>query len=276
MNRRNPTKNYSVHSLERGLDLIELLTDKETEVSLTEISQEIGFSKTTTHRILKALKSRGYMQQDPVTLNWKPSYKLFEIGNKVVRSLNIRKEAIPVLTKLANETGETAYLMIRDKDEALCLERIDGFQNVRILYLQVGGRVALHVGAGPRTLLAHLPEEEIDRIIQVKGLPRWTPKSITHPGLLKRNLRKIRENGYALSFEDVTEGASAVGCPVRDWMNEVVAAISISGFANHFNRNTLPHLISITKAGALELSRRLHAPPHSDGTAKKRIRKNGS
>jgi DNA-binding IclR family transcriptional regulator len=259
MNRISSPKDYKVHSLERGLDLIELLAEGSPEKSLTALSQEAGFNLTTTHRILDALKSRGYVQQDPKTSEYKLSLKLFELGNKVIRHVKLREEALPVLKSLADKTGETAYLIIKDADEALCLERIDGHHYVKVLFLQIGGRMPLHIGAGPRVLFAHLPEEEIDRIVKREGLSRWTPRSITDPVRLEEDLREIREQGYALSFEDVTEGAAALGCPVRDWKGDVVAAISISGVSSHFTEDKVSHIVEFVKEAADSLSRKLGA-----------------
>jgi len=259
------SKPYKVHSLERGLDLIEILAYGVPEKSLTELSQKAGFSLSTTHRILNALKSRGYVEQNPETLKYKLTFKFFEIGNIVVRHLNLREEAIPILTSLAEKTGETAYLIILDKDKALCLERIDGHHYVQVLFLKVGERMPLNIGAGPRVLLAYLPDEEIDRIIKEEGLACWTEKSITDPEKLKEDLRKIRKQGYALSFEDVTEGAAALGAPVRNWEGKVIAAISISGLSSHFAEEKLPPLIDAVKSAAEKLSQRLNAPLGNQG-----------
>jgi IclR family transcriptional regulator, KDG regulon repressor len=253
-------KMYKVHSLERGLDLLEIMAQGKSEWALKELSLASGFNPTTTHRILDALKSRGYVRQNGPNSRYKLSLKLFELGSMVVRKVSLREEARPILEDLASKSGETAYFIILDEDEALCLERIDGFNFVNILYLQVGRRQPLHIGAGSRVLFAHLPEDEMDRIIKIKGLSAWTTKSITNAVLLKEDLRIIREQGYALSVDDVTEGAGALGCPVFDWKGKVVAAISISGLSSHFSKERLPPLIITVKEAASKLSRTLNAP----------------
>lgn len=259
MKRKEPPRQYKVHSLERGLDLIELMAEGSPEKSLTELSRLAGFNMTTTHRILDALKSRGYVQQNLATSEYKLSLKLFELGNQVMRHVNLREEALPILKALANTTGETAYLIILDGDEPLCLERIDGHHYVKVLFLQVGGRMPLHIGAGPRVLFAHLPETEINRIIKTKRLTRWTPRSITNSAVLREDLRKIRNQGYALSLEEVTEGAAALGCPVRNWEGQVVATISICGVSNHFTEDKVPRLVEIVREAADALSHKLGA-----------------
>ncbi|MBE0478185.1 IclR family transcriptional regulator [Candidatus Aerophobetes bacterium] len=166
---------------------------------------------------------------------------------------------MPILTDLAEKTGTSAYLIVLDNDEALCLERIDCHHNFQVLFLKIGGRMPLHIGAGSRVLLAYLPEMEIEKIVKSKGLCPRTKYSIANYQALEKNLQKIRKQGYALSWKDVHEGAAALGCPVRNWKNEVVAAISISGMADDFSKQRLPHLVQMVKDASCELSHRLSA-----------------
>jgi IclR family KDG regulon transcriptional repressor len=263
---------YQVHSLERGLDLIEILAQQSSERSLTDISKLSGFNLTTTYRIIKALQARGYVKRDPLNSEYTLGLKLFELGESAIRNIDLRKEALPILKGLADRTGESAYLMILDKDEALCLERIDGYHDIKILLVQRGGRAPLHMGAAPRVLLAHLPEKEIDRIIKEKGLPAKTKYTITNPKSLKEDLRKIREQGFAVSIEDVTKYAVAVGSPIRNWNGEIIAAISISGIITHFQGKQLSEKIRIIKSAAEELSNKLYVPKKNGSNT--RFRKN--
>lgn len=255
--RGNNQGKLGVRSIERALDLLEALKDKIPEKGVTELSSQLDLSPTTAYRLLSTLKDRGYVEKDPKTSKYRLGIGAFELGSAVTRRMSIREEARPILTDLAKETGDSAYLIVQYEDEALCLEKIDGESYLRVLFLLVGGRMPLHIGAGPRVLLAYLPEREVDRIIATKGLARWTDKSITDACLLKQNLREIREQGYVLSLEDVTEGVAAIGCPVRDRTGEVVAAISVGGAAIHFKSENIDRLVRLTRNAAKELSRRL-------------------
>ena len=101
---------YTARSLERALDLIEIPADGTPEKSLTELTRRADFHLSTTHGILNALGSRGCVKQNARISKPKLTFKFFEITNVVVRHLNLREEATPVLTELARETGESAYL----------------------------------------------------------------------------------------------------------------------------------------------------------------------
>jgi DNA-binding IclR family transcriptional regulator len=256
MKNQNSSNDFKVHSLERGLVILEYLAQNPKSISLKALSAGVGFMPPTTHRILSALKKRGYIVQDNGK-NYKISLKLFELGQNIIKHLSLRQEALPILESLANDTGETAYLIVMDNDEALCLERIDGHHFVKILFLNVGGKMPLYIGAGPRVLLAYQSESEIKRIVGNISFKRWTENTIRNKKQLLKDLKEIRSKGYALSFEDVTEGAAAVGCPVRNWEGKVIATISISGLSNHFTGDNLLKLVEIVKSAAEKLASRM-------------------
>lgn len=178
----------------------------------------------------------------------------------IIRRVSLRDEARPMLRELAMATGESAHLNIVDKDECLCLEKIEGFHAMKVTFLQVGGRIALHLGAGPKVLLAYLPNAEIDRIIGTSPLFLATAHSITDPSKLREEIRLIRERGYALSFGEKTDGAGSIGFPVRDHSGDVVAGISITGYVAHFDEKHLPVLIEHVGRAAALISKRLNAP----------------
>jgi DNA-binding IclR family transcriptional regulator len=170
------------------------------------------------------------------------------------RYLNFRKRAVPILTNLANETKRTAYLIVLDRGEAVCLERIDARQYVDQLFLEVDMSMPLHIGAGPRLLLACLSEEKIDSLIKKRGLPAWTAKSITDVDQLKESLKEINAKGYALSFEDVTEGVASLAYPIRNIKGDVIASISIAGSPDDFVDENLSRHRRLVEEAANSLS----------------------
>jgi IclR family KDG regulon transcriptional repressor len=255
----NNKKRSGGRTLERGLDLLELLTWGDHEKSCTQLSKESGFNIATTHRLLQVLVRRGYLKQHPATSRYRLSLKLFEFGSLAVQQLNIREEALPILKDLAAETGDTAYLIVMDNDEGLCLARIDGHHFVRVLLLQIGGRLPLYLGAGPKVLLAHQSDLEIDSYLNRVELKPWTPHTVTDPVELKKTLIDIRRRGYALSVEDNSNDVSALGCPVFGPTGDVVASVSISGLAIHYKGDSILKLATKVQAAANELSERLAA-----------------
>lgn len=257
MKKKTAPKEYKVHSLERGLDLIEILAEDPSEKTLTELSKKASFNQSTAHRVISALKSRGYVQQNASNSKYRLTLKLFELGNKIIRNFNIKEAAEPILKELAKKTKESIYLIIRDGDDAICMDRIDGNPFIRILSLEIGGRQPMHLGAAPKVLLAYLEESEIDRIIEEKGLTAWTANTITNPIKLKDELGKIREQGYAFSASDVTEGVAAIGFPIFNSDNKVIAAISTAGMKDSFTDNRIKEIIELLTTASTHLSDRM-------------------
>jgi len=201
--------------------IIDIAREKKAGIIVMSASGRMGLS----HALMRGVTEKVVRLAPCPVFAVKP--KDVKFADVALRHLNFRKKAVPILTNLANETEKTAYLIVLERDKAVCLERIDARQYVDLLFLEVDMSMPLHIGAGPRLLLAHLPEEEIDRIIKTRGLPAWTEKSMTDPDLLKKSIRKIRDQGYAISFEDVTEGVAAVAFPVKNQKGEVIASISV-------------------------------------------------
>lgn len=248
------TKQYKVHTLERGLDLIELLADGSREKSLSQLSKEAGFARSTTHRILNALKHRGYVRQDPTTTKYSLTLKLLELAKKNGWLLQIRTMVYPILKKLAFESHASAFLFVQDGFESLCIERVDGNPFVKVLVVEVGGKIPLHIGGGARAIFAHLPHDEVEQIIKVRGLDAWTSKTITSYDSMLEDLDQIRKQGYSVSQEDVTEGVGAVGCPVFGTNDELIGAISAGGLINYFSGDNLHRQIKLVTAAASQVS----------------------
>ena len=140
MAKDNSTKKYQVHSLERGLDLIEILAQGDTDQSLTDLCKKAGFNMTTAHRIMNALQSRGYVRKIPSSKKYRLSYKVFELGALATKNLSLAREADPILRELADQANLTTFLLIVDNREALCLRRIDRPDVIQIIVVNEGGR----------------------------------------------------------------------------------------------------------------------------------------
>ncbi len=245
-----------MRSISRGVRILEQFTLERPELTLTEIAAGAGLTKSTTHRLLAALQSEEMVELDARTTRYRLGLKVFELGSIVSKSMELATQAEPLLERLAEETRETAYLVVPEGDETLCVRRVDGSHEVRILFLEVGRRQSYNCGAAPRVLLAHLCDEHWEEIVAHHVTP-MTGHSLTTREELARDRRHIRERGYAVSREDVTLHACAVGAPVHDETGEVIAAVSLSGIEQRFSDQALPELIAKICAAGEELSRRL-------------------
>jgi IclR family KDG regulon transcriptional repressor len=246
----------NVRAVVRAVSILEQFDLERPERNLTEISAGIGLSKSTTHRLLSTLEATGMVECDKSTARYRLGLKVFQLGGIVAKSMELVKQGDPLLVATAEETSETAFLVLADGNEALCLRRFDGSHQIRVLYLEPGKHSAFNCGAAQRVLLAHLPDSQWEEVVD-GHVRRSTQYSLVSRDELARDRREIRERGYSVSWEDVTLYACALGAPVRDAAGVVVAAVSISGIVQRFSAERLPGLIrSVMKLGD-DLSRRL-------------------
>jgi IclR family transcriptional regulator, KDG regulon repressor len=245
-----------VRSISRAVTILEQFSLDHPELSFTAICTGCGLTKSTTHRLLAALQSEKMVEFDPRTLRYRLGLKVFGLGSIVSKTMELAGQSEPLLARLAEETLETAFVVVPDGDEALCVRRFDGSHEVRVLFLQVGKRQTFNCGAAPRVLLAHTTPERWEEIV-AHHARAMTPHSLITREDLARDRELIREQGYSVSREDVTPHACAVGAPVRDRSGQVVAAVSLSGIEQRFSPNRLPALIDGIMGVGEELSRRL-------------------
>jgi IclR family transcriptional regulator, KDG regulon repressor len=253
-----------VRSVSRAVAVLQQFSLDRPELTFTEISSGIGLTKSTTHRLLAALQYEEMIEFDPRRARYRLGLKVFRLGSIVSKTMELGAQSDALLEDLAEETGETAYVVVPDGDETLCVRRFDGGSHVRILFLEVGKRQAYNCGAAPRVLLAHLPRERWEVIVAGHVQP-MTEHSLVSRADLERDRREILARGYAVSHEDVTLHARALGAPVYDETGEVVGAISISGIEQRFTDERLPELVERIVAAGAELSRRLGYQSPAEG-----------
>ena len=248
-------------SLGRALDLLEAFVTSPSEMGLAQLASAARLNRATAHRLLTILEARGYVQRHEETKKYSLGVRVFDLGARFNNQLDIRRAALPEMTSLVEQTNQAAFLCVRDGDEALCLERVGGRHRVRIFTLQIGERQALHCGAAPRALLSGMFDAEIGAYARRTRLPGLTPRTIVTEDQLIRDAQQTRKQGYVLSFEDVTPGIAAVGAPVRDQTNQVIASISVSGLAASYSPERIVELADAVRSGADRLSRQMGYRP---------------
>jgi DNA-binding IclR family transcriptional regulator len=243
-----------VTSVLRALRLLELFEPGRPEMSLAEFVRRSGYSKTTAYRLLITLESAGWLERGAAG-TFRLTIKPFQVGNILVESLDLRREAGPIIARLAAETEETIYLVVPDGPRAVCLERIDSGQGVRLMDLNVGGSQPLNLGAAPRALLA-FDEEGLLPGLLAEGLTGRTPNSLVDATTLRADLAEIRRRGYSVSDEDVTPGIGAIGAPILARNGRAIAAVSVGGLQTRVLPPRPEHVACLLRASR-EISARL-------------------
>lgn len=228
----NKEKNPShIQSVAKALQLLELLAQEKRALSLAEIVNEIGWPKSTVHGLLSTLHDYDYVDQSPVNGRYSLGTHLFELGNIVARSWDVRSVALPAMQQLKRQLSETVQLGTEDKGEVLYLEKLDSAHVMQIVS-EVGSRLPMHCSGLGKVLLAHKTPAEVKWIINKQGMRRMTSRTITDPVKLERELRKIRAQGYAIDDREIMENLRCIAAPIHDKDGSVKYAVSVSGLSD--------------------------------------------
>jgi IclR family acetate operon transcriptional repressor len=200
-------------------------------LSLAELTRRTGLPKATVHRLLLELAVWGLVERNGP--DWRLGVQLFELGQRVPRRRSLHDAALPFLNDLSRATRETVHLGILDGMEIVYLEKLS-HPGAPALPSRVGGRMPLHCTGIGKVLLAYSPAALFQHVVS-NGLERRTARTIVAPGLLARQLMEVRRHGFAFEREESTSGVACVACPVLDESGELVAAISLSGWANRLD-----------------------------------------
>lgn len=251
-------KNDKIKSIEKALDLLELLSDNKKEMGITEINKEFHMGLSTIHRILTTLKYHGYIVQNQQTSKYMLGTKLFILGCKVQNTTNLIKVVTPFLQRLSQNTNETINFAILEGREAIYIFKIESKETLKA-GIEVGTKVAAHCASLGKVLLAFLPEQEFRMLYpnENEKLPTFTPKSISSVEELKKCLKKIKKQGYAIDEEEFKIGVNCLGVPIINNEGKAIAAISISGPVSRFSLFEMEKVKSRLIALSQDISKQL-------------------
>ncbi len=252
-----------VQSLDRAFDILELLSKQQQGLSLTEIGQRLDLHKSTVHRLLQALKSRGYIGRTDQG-NYKLGLEFIELSSLYLNNLELKTEAQPLLRELTGLTGNTVFLGILQDDEVIYIDKMETFNSLR-KYSIIGRRAPLHCTALGKAMLAGKSDAEIRQLYAGRKLTRYTPATLTSVERLLEDMARIRTRGWSVDDEEYEPGVRCIGAAIRDYRSHVIAAVSTSGSVSMIPRPKVARLGEHVARMALEISRRMGYRSPGDG-----------
>jgi IclR family transcriptional regulator, KDG regulon repressor len=249
-------RKYTINSLDRGLKILLILGENGGPLGVNEISRQLAIDKSTTYRIMSTLCGQGFIEQDPDTRKYHLGPRVIEVAALKLRSIKLLKTARPVMHGLMVQSRETAHLAIHVDGEVMYL---DSEQHGGIISVttSAGGKAPMHSSAVGKALLSELSAEEVDRILSVKGLQRFTEATIVDPRELHQHLQQCRERGFGFDDEETNVGVRCLAAPVFDHRGSVVAAVGISGPTQRMSFERIPILAHLVKECAAKISQQL-------------------
>lgn len=243
---------YSANALARGLEIITLFNAARPSLSLVEIAKLLGVSRTVPYRLLYTLESLGYLRQRKKSKRYELTPKVLELGFSYINSMELVDIVQPYLESVRDELNVSGHLSTLDGTDVVYIgtARMHGITAINV---NVGRRLKAHAVANGRVLLAHQSEEYIEENYNEENLAKLTEHKITDLTSFKKNLIKIKDQGYAVSRGEFLPSINSVAVPIFNSNDEVVAAVNLVGTDELLSEKiieeiALPKLIEISKA----------------------------
>jgi IclR family pca regulon transcriptional regulator len=238
-------------SLERGLAILGCFTPKRPVLGIADIADELGMSRSTTHRYVITLVALGYLEQG-ASRKYRLGLRVTDLGMSALNSTGLREHAHPYLEELRQRTSYTASLAVLEGTDILYVDRARSFRRgqSRIdLDLHPGSRLPAYCTAMGKLLLANLPDTEQRELLASIKLSKRGPNTITSKKALRAELEQVAGAGFAVNDEELAAGLYAIAAPVRNEAREVVAAVNLAAHSSMISLEELvdalgPHLVS--------------------------------
>jgi DNA-binding IclR family transcriptional regulator len=222
------TKTTNVPAVERAFHVLELIAQSRNGFSLSELSRRLRLPKSSVHLLVTTLERLGYLQKHPQTGHYLFGLKLFSLSRAALQGVELRAVARPWLEALMKRTGLTVHLGILERNEAVIIEKIEAPGLIKVASW-VGRRMDVNCTGIGKALIAFLPDAEFDSLFKPGSLPRHNEHTIVSIAGIKREIARIRQQGFALDDEEDELGVRCIGAPLLDSGGRAVAAISLVG-----------------------------------------------
>ncbi|HEV7898494.1 MAG TPA: IclR family transcriptional regulator [Planosporangium sp.] len=224
---------------------------------LSRIAQVTGLPISTVHRILQELVSQGWVREGEER-DYMLGPGLLRLAGRAADDSDLARAARPALRALGERSGYTIHFGVRQGDEAVYVDKLDG-RGAYGMRSRIGGTLSLHCTAIGKAILAALPEEDVRMIAARTALPRRMPRTLTTTEALLANLATVRARGWALDDEENATRVRCIGAVVVDHRGEPIGAVSVSGLSVDLGRVQVARLAPMVVRTAREVSAALGA-----------------
>lgn len=249
---------YVIASALRTLEVLRAFTRAPHRLGLAEVTAQLGLERNQAYRSLKTLEAAGFLiATDDARFELGPTAAGLGTAAMRFHAASVIDVAGPVLDRLSADTRETVHLFVRRGDRAVCVDRRESPQSVRLASI-LGRSLPLHAGAVPKAILAWLPLAERDAVVdRLDELPAFTDRTFRDRVELLAELDVIRERGHSYSDEDFDASARGVGAPIFDADGHVVGGVSVGGPSYRIDDAALDRFAALVRAAAHDISRQL-------------------
>ena len=251
-------KQGSVKSSVRTLDIIELAITSSRGLSFTDIGQALNIPNSSLHALITTLEKRGYLFRDPRTKQYEVGPSLLRLSAVLNENDDLLTSANQILEELKSRCAETVSVSVLDGDMVLYVYANPSTAQVQVVN-EVGSQLPAHATATGKIMLAHLSAKTQDKLFSQKRLKRYTKNTIVDLVELKKNLTKVRQQGFAFDNEESEPGVWAVAACIVDKEGWPAAAVSIVAPTVRVRQDLIPYWSELVSDAAIQINSRFNA-----------------
>ncbi|HFZ8993360.1 TPA: IclR family transcriptional regulator C-terminal domain-containing protein [Citrobacter freundii] len=224
-------------SLARGLEVIQAFTPQRRTMTISQISQKTGIPRAAVRRCLYTLDKLGFVYAAEGK-NFELRPRILTLGHAYLASTPLARAAQPVLRHLSDMLNESCSIATLDGDDILYIARASG-SRIMTIDLDLGSRLPAWATSMGRVLLSYLPEETLNDLLGRITMIRYTSRTVDSVAALRTELKKVRQQGYALNDQELEMGLRSIAVPLLNAQGEVQAALNVGVHAGQVSAKTL-------------------------------------
>jgi DNA-binding IclR family transcriptional regulator len=255
----NNMKRYGAPSVKKAFGILGVLSTSKEGLGVSEIARGLNMAKSTVHGMTSTLKELGAVMRDPQTKRYRLGLTLFALGRLTYSQIDLKTLARSIMEELMEKTQASVFLGILNWEHVTVLDIVESRQDLKIT-APIGTTIPLFAGAVGKVFLASMEEKQAEKIIQSKGLTRFTKNTIVDPKLYYQELSSVKKKGYAVDDEEYILGVRAVASPIVG-LGQLMAAIWVVGFKASLNEKKIKTIIKATKEAAEAIRSRIQEQP---------------
>jgi DNA-binding IclR family transcriptional regulator len=250
------TSTYNVPALERGLEILDLLSRQPRGLNQTEIAAQLKCPLSSVFRITMTLVDYGFLERDSETKAFRMTQKMLLVGQRALGEPDLIGQAVAVMRELRDVVKDTILLGVLNETEIIVLDQVLGTHLFRFS-VNAGHRVPVYCSAPGKAILAFLPEKQRDAVIGKIKFVRHNENTIVTPEAFRHELAMVARRGYAIDRAEEYAGIYCVSSPIFDRNGYPIAAIWVTGPAQHVKPEDIPGIGKHLRDYAGRISARL-------------------
>jgi DNA-binding IclR family transcriptional regulator len=250
-------------TIDKTFTILDAIVEADTPVSVSEMGARFGLPKATVHRICVFLERKGFVQRELDGKRFTIGQHLIDLAHRTARASFKLASRHAILQALAERIGETCNIGILDRDRIVYIDRVEANWPLTIQF-RTGSAVPLHATAIGKLFLAHLPADQVERMLSAAPLQRFTDTTVTTVVAMQREFERIRSQGYSIDNEEYLGGVICIAVPIVDPQGKICAAVAMQAPRARMTLAEMQkHLPALRKSSA-QISQALFATDESD------------